>query len=120
MHTLDPRETRVRSPSPHLFLRPLGPADAVTPPANVLRRVILSPWGGTVAGRCPELIQGRTAINRSERDSLCTTASPAWLGDRFPNVHDKTVPRATHLMHWDGNRYVHHQETDAFMTAAKD
>jgi pimeloyl-ACP methyl ester carboxylesterase len=66
------------------------------------------------------LIQAPTAIIRGAWDSLCTDADAAWLCDRIPNASDKTVPRATHLMHLEENRYALYRETEAFLTSARD
>jgi hypothetical protein len=44
----------------------------------------------------------------------------AWLRAAIPHAADIKIPRATHLMHLEENRYVLYRETEAFLTAAKD
>jgi pimeloyl-ACP methyl ester carboxylesterase len=68
----------------------------------------------------PALIQAPTAIIRGAWDSLCTDADAAWLTTAIPHAQDVVLPRATHLMHLEENRYVLYRETEAFLTAARD
>jgi pimeloyl-ACP methyl ester carboxylesterase len=68
----------------------------------------------------PNLIQAPTAIIRGAWDSLCTDADAAWLLARIPHARDVIIPRATHLMHLEENRYDLYRETEAFLTAARD
>jgi pimeloyl-ACP methyl ester carboxylesterase len=68
----------------------------------------------------PALIRAPVAIIRGVWDSLCTDADAAWLLDTIPNAADITIPRATHLMHLEENRYVLYRHTDAFLTARRD
>jgi pimeloyl-ACP methyl ester carboxylesterase len=68
----------------------------------------------------PAQIQAPTAIIRGEWDSLCTDQDAAWLRAAIPRATDIKIPRATHLMHLEENRYALYRETEAFLTAAKD
>jgi pimeloyl-ACP methyl ester carboxylesterase len=68
----------------------------------------------------PSLIQAPTAIIRGAWDSLCTDTDTAWLLARIPHARDVIIPRATHLMHLEENRYDLYREAEAFLTAARD
>jgi pimeloyl-ACP methyl ester carboxylesterase len=63
----------------------------------------------------PALIQAPVAIIRGEWDSLCTDADAAWLLNAIPSARDIKIPRATHLMHLEQNRYALYRETEAFL-----
>jgi pimeloyl-ACP methyl ester carboxylesterase len=80
---------------------------------------IFDAWAGTFPYD-PTMIQSPIAVIRGAWDSLCTDADAAWLRDRIPHISDKTVPRATHLMHLEENRYALYREAEAFLTAARD
>jgi hypothetical protein len=56
------------------------------------------------------------AVIHGEWDSLCTDADAAWLLNTIPNAGAITIPRATHLMHLEENRYALYRHTAAFLT----
>jgi pimeloyl-ACP methyl ester carboxylesterase len=80
---------------------------------------IFDAWAGQFPYN-PALIQAPTAIIRGAWDSLCTDQDAAWLCAAIPHARDIKIPRATHLMHLEENRYSLYRETEAFLTAAKD
>jgi pimeloyl-ACP methyl ester carboxylesterase len=80
---------------------------------------IFDAWAGAFPYD-PTLIQAPTAIIRGAWDSLCTDQDAAWLRAAIPRATDIKIPRATHLMHLEENRYDLYRETEAFLTAAKD
>jgi pimeloyl-ACP methyl ester carboxylesterase len=80
---------------------------------------IYDAWGGELSYD-PGLIRAPVAIIRGAWDSLCTDADAAWLLKAIPNARDIKIPRATHLMHLEENRYALYRETGAFLKAQKD
>jgi pimeloyl-ACP methyl ester carboxylesterase len=68
----------------------------------------------------PGLIRTPVAIIRGAWDSMCANADAAWLLDAIRNARDVTIPRATHLMHLEENRYALYRATEAFLTARGD
>jgi pimeloyl-ACP methyl ester carboxylesterase len=79
---------------------------------------IFDAWAGAFPYD-PSLIQAPTAIIRGAWDGMCTDADAAWLLNAIPNVRDVKLPRGTHLMHLEENRYVLYRETEAFLAAAR-
>lgn len=77
---------------------------------------IFDAWAGSLSYD-PGLIQAPVAIIRGAWDSMCTDADTAWLLDTIENSRDVTVPRTTHLMHLEENRYQLYRDTEAFLTA---
>lgn len=75
---------------------------------------IFDAWAGTLSYD-PGLIQAPVEIIRGEWDSMCTDADAAWLLDAIPNGRDMKIPRATHLMHLEENRYALYREAEAFL-----
>ncbi len=75
-------------------------------------------WAGTLSYD-PTLIRCPVAIIRGEWDSMCTDADAAWLRDAIPTARDIRIPRATHLMHLEENRYALYRETEAFLKAVE-
>jgi pimeloyl-ACP methyl ester carboxylesterase len=67
----------------------------------------------------PSLIRAPTSIVRGAWDGMCTDADAAWLLSRIPHAADTKIPRATHLMHLEENRYDLYREAEAFLTAAR-
>jgi hypothetical protein len=51
---------------------------------------------------------------------MCTDVDAAWLLGALPCARDIKIPRATHLMHLEENRYALYGEAEAFLTAAGD
>jgi pimeloyl-ACP methyl ester carboxylesterase len=86
---------------------------AVKTPAGAFQD-IFDAWAGRFSYD-PGLIQATVAIIRGEWDSLCGDADAAWLLDAIPNVRDVKIPRATHLMHLEENRYALYREAEAFL-----
>jgi pimeloyl-ACP methyl ester carboxylesterase len=80
---------------------------------------IFDAWAGTLAYD-PGLIQAPVAIIRGEWDSLCTDADAAWLRAAIPDTSDVKIPRATHLMHLEENRYDLYRQTEAFLNMQED
>jgi pimeloyl-ACP methyl ester carboxylesterase len=68
----------------------------------------------------PSLVRAPVAIIRGEWDSMCTDADAAWLRARIPGSRDVKIPRATHLMHLEQNRYALYRETERFLTEQED
>jgi pimeloyl-ACP methyl ester carboxylesterase len=75
---------------------------------------IFDAWGGTLSYD-PGLIQAQVAIIRGEWDSMCTNADAAWLLEAIPTARDVKIPRATHLMHLEENRYALYRKAAAFL-----
>jgi pimeloyl-ACP methyl ester carboxylesterase len=75
---------------------------------------IFDAWAGTLSYD-PALIQAEVKIIRGEWDSLCTDADAAWLLAAIPTARDTKIPRATHLMHLEENRYALYRETETFL-----
>jgi pimeloyl-ACP methyl ester carboxylesterase len=100
------RESRTRQPH------------AVKVPGGAFQD-IFDAWAGSLPYD-PGLIQAPVAIIRGEWDSLCTDADAAWLLDAIHHARDRKIPRATHLMHLEENRYALYRETEAFLTAQED
>jgi pimeloyl-ACP methyl ester carboxylesterase len=86
---------------------------AVKTPAGAFQD-IFDAWAGTLSYD-PTGIQAPVKIIRGEWDSLCTDADAAWLLDAIPTARDTRIPRATHLMHLEENRYALYRETEAFL-----
>ncbi len=80
---------------------------------------IFDAWAGAFPYD-PGEIRAPTAIIRGAWDSLCTDRDAAWLCAAIANAKDIKIPRATHLMHLEENRYALYRETEAFLIAAKD
>ncbi|MDR3534231.1 MAG: alpha/beta hydrolase [Rhodopila sp.] len=80
---------------------------------------IFDAWAGTLSYD-PGLIRAPVAIIRGEWDSMCTDSDAAWLLASMTNGRDVKIPRATHLMHLEENRYALYRETEAFLTARED
>jgi pimeloyl-ACP methyl ester carboxylesterase len=75
---------------------------------------IFDAWAGALSYD-PALIQAPIKIIRGEWDSLCTDADAAWLLAAIPTARDTKIPRATHLMHLEENRYALYRETETFL-----
>jgi pimeloyl-ACP methyl ester carboxylesterase len=75
---------------------------------------IFDAWGGTLSYD-PGRIEAEVAIIRGEWDSMCTDADAAWLLEAIPSARDIKIPRATHLMHLDENRYALYRNATAFL-----
>jgi pimeloyl-ACP methyl ester carboxylesterase len=95
-----------RNRRPYAVKIPCGPSQA-----------ILDAAAGTLAYD-PTLPRSPVAIIRGEWDSLCTDADAAWLLDAIPDGIDVKIPRATHLMHLEENRYHLYREAEAFLKGA--
>jgi pimeloyl-ACP methyl ester carboxylesterase len=67
----------------------------------------------------PSLIQAPTGIIRGAWDGMCADADASWLLNAIPNARDVKLPRGTHLMHLEENRYVLYRETEAFLTTVR-
>ncbi len=67
----------------------------------------------------PGLIRSPVAIIRGAWDSMCTDADAAWLLSGLAAGQDVKIPRATHLMHLEENRYALYHETEAFLTGRR-
>jgi pimeloyl-ACP methyl ester carboxylesterase len=80
---------------------------------------IFDAWAGTLAYD-PSLIRAPVAIIRGEWDSMCTDADTAWLRGAIPNTRDVKIPRATHLMQLEENRYALYQQAEMFLTERED
>ena len=63
----------------------------------------------------PGLIQAPTAIIRGTWDSMCTDADATFLLNTLSNSRDVKIPRATHLMHLEENRYALYRQAEAFL-----
>jgi hypothetical protein len=46
---------------------------------------------------------------------MCTDADAAWLRDAMRDTRDVKIPRATHLMHLEENRYALYRQTEKFL-----
>jgi len=71
----------------------------------------------------PALVRAPVAIIRGQWDSLCTDADAAWLFGALrqsPKRRDVKIPRATHLMHLEENRYALYREAETFLKARDD
>ena len=77
---------------------------------------IFDAWAGTLPYD-PGLIQSPVAIIRGEWDSMCTDADADCLREAIPNARDIKIPRATHLMHLEENRFLLYRQTEAFLKA---
>jgi pimeloyl-ACP methyl ester carboxylesterase len=75
---------------------------------------IFDAWAGTLSYD-PTLIQAPVAIIRGEWDSMCADPDAAFLLNTIPNARDIKIPRATHLMHLEENRYALYQKAEAFL-----
>lgn len=75
---------------------------------------IFDAWAGTLSYE-PGLIRVPVAVIRGAWDSLCTNADAAWLLGAIHGARDVKIPRATHLMHLEENRYALYRETEAFL-----
>lgn len=75
---------------------------------------IFDAWAGQFSYD-PGLIQAAVKIVRGDWDSMCADADAAWLLDAIPNASDVKVPRATHLLHLEENRYALYREAEAFL-----
>jgi pimeloyl-ACP methyl ester carboxylesterase len=75
---------------------------------------IFDAWAGTLSYD-PGLIRAPVKIIRGEWDSMCTDADTAWLLKAIPAARDVKIPRATHLMHLEENRYALYREAEAFL-----
>jgi pimeloyl-ACP methyl ester carboxylesterase len=75
---------------------------------------IFDAWAGTLPYD-PNLVQAPVAIIRGEWDSMSTDADAASLLDTIPVARDFKIPRATHLMHLEENRYALYREAAAFL-----
>jgi pimeloyl-ACP methyl ester carboxylesterase len=75
---------------------------------------IFDAWAGTLSYD-PGLIQAPVKIIRGEWDGMCTDADAAWLLKAIPTAHDMKIPRATHLMLLEENRYALYREAEAFL-----
>jgi pimeloyl-ACP methyl ester carboxylesterase len=80
---------------------------------------IFDAWAGTLSYD-PGSIRAPVAIIRGEWDSMCTGADAASLLESIPDARDVKIPRATHLMHLEENRYALYRETTAFLNAKGD
>jgi pimeloyl-ACP methyl ester carboxylesterase len=80
---------------------------------------IFDAWAGSFPYD-PSLIRAPVAVIRGAWDGMCTDADAAWLLDALPRARDVKIPRATHLMHLEENRYALYQEAEAFLTARGD
>jgi pimeloyl-ACP methyl ester carboxylesterase len=88
---------------------------AVNTPSGAFQD-IFDAWAGNLSYD-PSLIRAPVGIIRGEWDSLCTDADAKWLLGSIPNSRDVKIPRATHLMHLEENRYALYHATEAFLTA---
>ena len=77
---------------------------------------IFDAWAGSLPYD-PRLIQAPVAIIRGEWDSMCTDADAGWLLEAISDSHQTLVPRATHLMHLEENRYSLYRETEVFLAS---
>lgn len=75
---------------------------------------IFDAWAGTLSYD-PALIRADVAIIRGAWDSMCADADAAWLLRAIPASRDVKIPRATHLMHLEENRYALYRQTEAFL-----
>jgi pimeloyl-ACP methyl ester carboxylesterase len=75
---------------------------------------IFDAWAGTISYD-PALIRAPVAIIRGEWDGMCTDADAAWLRGTIPAARDVKIPRATHLMHLEENRYALYRKAEAFL-----
>lgn len=64
----------------------------------------------------PANVRTPVMIIRGAWDSLCTDADAGWLTGRLHRARSVTIPRATHLMHLEENRYALYREAEAFLT----
>jgi pimeloyl-ACP methyl ester carboxylesterase len=79
---------------------------------------IFDAWAGSFPYD-PGLIRSPVAIIRGAWDSMCTDADSAWLLSGLRAGQDVKIPRATHLMHLEENRYALYHETETFLTARR-
>jgi pimeloyl-ACP methyl ester carboxylesterase len=86
---------------------------AVKTPAGAFQD-IFDAWAG-ILSYDPTLIQTPVAIIRGEWDSMCTDADAAFLLNTLSNSRDVKIPRATHLMHLEENRYALYRQAEAFL-----
>jgi pimeloyl-ACP methyl ester carboxylesterase len=91
---------------------------AVNTPSGAFQD-IFDAWAGSLSYD-PGLIRTPVAIIRGAWDSMCANADAAWLLDAIRNAREVTIPRATHLMHLEDNRYALYRATEAFLTARED
>jgi pimeloyl-ACP methyl ester carboxylesterase len=87
--------------------------EAVKTPSGAFQD-IFDAWAGTLSYD-PGLIQAPVAIIRGEWDGMCTDADAAWLRDAMHDTRDVKIPRATHLMHLEENRYALYRQTEKFL-----
>lgn len=80
---------------------------------------IFDAWAGSLSYD-PGLIRAPVAIIRGSWDGMCTDADAAWLLGALPCARDIKLPRATHLMHLEENRYALYRETETFLTDRED
>jgi pimeloyl-ACP methyl ester carboxylesterase len=80
---------------------------------------IFDAWAGSLSYD-PSRVRAPVAIIRGAWDSMCTDADAAWLLDALSDARDIKIPRATHLMHLEENRYALYRETEAFLTSEGD
>ena len=72
-------------------------------------------WASYVGTSDTDGIERFTDVYRGEWDSMCTDADAAFLLNTLPNSRDIKIPRATHLMHLEENRYALYREAEAFL-----
>jgi pimeloyl-ACP methyl ester carboxylesterase len=75
---------------------------------------IFDAWAGSFSYD-PALIEAPVAMIRGSWDGMCTDADADWLLDRLRGATDVKIPRATHLMHLEENRYDLYRETERFL-----
>jgi pimeloyl-ACP methyl ester carboxylesterase len=75
---------------------------------------IFDAWAGTLSYD-PTRIRTEVKIIRGEWDRMCTDADAASLLAAIPTARDSKIPRATHLMHLEENRYALYRETETFL-----
>ncbi|MEA2737046.1 MAG: hypothetical protein QOH05_353 [Acetobacteraceae bacterium] len=80
---------------------------------------IFDAWAGSLSYD-PGLIGGPVAIIRGEWDGMSADADAAWLRAAMADSRDIKIPRATHLMHLEENRYALYREAEAFLKARED
>ena len=52
---------------------------------------------------------------RGAWDGMCTDADAAWLLGALARARDVKIPRATHLMHLEENRFALYREAETFL-----
>jgi pimeloyl-ACP methyl ester carboxylesterase len=77
---------------------------------------IFDAWAGSLSYD-PSLVRAPVAIVRGAWDGMCTDADAAWLSAAMRVERDVRIPRATHLMHLEENRYALYRETETFLQA---